>query len=74
MQRSCINVAYWLAPLGFLSLVSYATQGHLPKGGTVPVGRALPHQSLVKKMSYGLVYRKSGGGIFSIKVLYPKYV
>lgn len=28
------DAAYWLAPLSLLSLLSYTTHGHLPKGGT----------------------------------------
>ena len=45
--------ACWLALYGFLSLLSYRTQNHLPKGGTPYLDWAYPCQSSVKKMPTG---------------------
>ena len=45
------GAAYWLAPHGLFSLLSYRTQDHQPRGGTTHQGLcSLPHQSLIKKM------------------------
>lgn len=35
---------------GLISLLSYCTQGHLPRDDTTMVGWALLHKSLIKKM------------------------
>jgi hypothetical protein len=35
IQRPWKGTAYWLAPTGLLSLLSYKARGHLPKGDTV---------------------------------------
>jgi hypothetical protein len=43
--------AYWLAPHGLLSLLSYRSQNHQPI-----VGGTLLYQLLIKKMPYGLAY------------------
>ena len=50
-QRPWRNATQWLAPHGLLSLLSVLAQAHLPRDGTTTVDWALPHQSLVKKMS-----------------------
>ena len=34
MERPWRNAAYWLAPHGLLSLLSYSTQDHQPRSGT----------------------------------------
>jgi hypothetical protein len=44
------NAEHWLASCGLLSLLSYRTQKHRPRSGTVHSG--LAHPSLVKKMPY----------------------
>jgi hypothetical protein len=66
MQRPWRDAAYWLAPQGLLSLLSYRTQDHLSGIAPPTIGGALPHQSLIKKMSYRLAYSKilGVGGIF----------
>ena len=56
MQRPQRNAASWLAPHGLLSLLSYRTQEHQPRGdGTTKDGLDL-HQSPVKEIPYRLVY------------------
>jgi hypothetical protein len=54
MQRPQKFAAYWLAPHGLLSLLSYRTQNHQPRVGTTHSGLSSPHQSVVKKMPYSL--------------------
>jgi hypothetical protein len=49
MQRPWKGAAYWLAPLGLLSLLSYRTQGYHPRDSTTHRGLGLSHQSLIKK-------------------------
>ena len=49
MHRAWRNVAYWLAPQGLLSLLSYRTHYYQPRDGTAYYGLALLHQSLNKK-------------------------
>jgi hypothetical protein len=44
----------WFAPQGLLSLLSYRTQDHQPRVVPSTVGWSLSHQSLIKKMPYGL--------------------
>ena len=51
-QRLWRGTAHWLAPHGLLSLLSYRTQGHQPRGCTTHSG--LPHQSLIKKTQHRL--------------------
>jgi hypothetical protein len=51
MQRPCGDAAYWLTPHGLLSLLSNRTQDHQPRVTLCTIGLALPHQSLIKKMS-----------------------
>ena len=43
MQRPWRSAAYWLASPGLLSLLSYRTQGHQPRGGTTHNGLGPPH-------------------------------
>ena len=38
MQRPWKGAAYWLAPHGLLSLLSYRTQDHQPRDGTTHNG------------------------------------
>ena len=38
MQRPWRGAAYWLAPHGLLSLLSYRTQDHQPKDGSTQNG------------------------------------
>ena len=42
MQRPWRDAAYWLAPYGFLSLLSYRTQDHQPRDGTTHNGLSPP--------------------------------
>lgn len=37
-QRPWRKAVYWLCSCDFLSLLSYTTQAHLPRGGTIPSG------------------------------------
>ena len=62
MQRPWRGTAYLIAFCGLLSL-SYGTQDHQLRGspahnglGPPTMGWALPHQSLIKKVPYRLVY------------------
>lgn len=36
MPRPWGDTAYWLAPNGFLNLLSYTTQSYLPRGNVIP--------------------------------------
>lgn len=61
-QEPWRSAAYWLAVHGILSLRSYTTQDHLPKGGTLTPDRAYSHQSLIEKMpsrpAYEVTWRR----------------
>jgi hypothetical protein len=48
--------AYWLAPDVLHSLLSFATQDHLPRDGSTTVRWALLHQSSVKTIPHRLAY------------------
>jgi hypothetical protein len=56
MQRPWRDAAYWLAPHGLLSLLSYRTQDHQPRLVPSTMVWSLPHQSLIRKRSYRFVY------------------
>lgn len=56
-QKPRRNTAFWLAPYDLFTLISYPTQAHLPRGGTTTVGRALLHQSGLKKMAPRLAHK-----------------
>jgi hypothetical protein len=64
MQRPWRGAAYWLAPHGLLSMLSYRTQDLQPRGRTTHNGWALLQKSLIKKMLYKPRFY---GGIFSIE-------
>jgi hypothetical protein len=55
MQRPWRGAAYWLAPHGFISQLSYSTQDHHPGDNTPTMSWALLHQSLIKKIPYVLI-------------------
>ena len=65
MQRPLRNTAYYLAPHGFLSLLSYNTQGHEPREGTTHNDLGPFPQSQIRKMSDRLAYSPSYVGSFS---------
>jgi hypothetical protein len=46
------GAAYWPAPHGLLSLLSYRTQDHQPRDGNTHNGLGFLHQSLIKKTPY----------------------
>ena len=46
IQRPVRGAAYWFAPLGLLSLLSYRTQEQQARD------QPLPHRSLIKKTTY----------------------
>lgn len=50
MQRLERDAAYWLALDDLIILLYYRNQNHQPWDGTT-IAWALPHQSLIKKMS-----------------------
>jgi hypothetical protein len=55
MERWWRGAGYWLASHGLLSLFSYRTQNHQPRGGSsTSVGWALPHQSFIKKNAFSM--------------------
>lgn len=49
IQRPWRGAAYWLAPHGFLSLISYRTQDHHPRDDTIHKELG-PSPSITKKM------------------------
>lgn len=49
-QRPLRNTAYWFAPYGLVSSLSYIAQDRLPRGGTIRSGLAFSYQSLIEKM------------------------
>lgn len=59
-QRLWKSAAYWLALSGLLSLLPYRTQDHKPRDGPThnQLGSPYPHQSLIKRMPYGLAYHQ----------------
>ena len=52
MQKPWRGAAYWLAPHGLFSLLSYRTRTTSPGVAPPTMGWALPCQSLIKKMFY----------------------
>lgn len=56
MPRPYRNASYWLAPHGFLNLLSYRTQDHQPRGDPTYDGLgpppSIPHQWPIKKLPY----------------------
>jgi hypothetical protein len=62
------GAAYWLAPHSLLSLLSYRAQDYLPRVALHMMDWALPHQPLIRKTFYRLVYRHSHGRRFPIVV------
>jgi hypothetical protein len=64
MQRPRRGVAYWLAPHGLLSLLSYRIQDHQPMVAPSIMGWALPHQL---KNSLCLSIAQTYGGVFSVE-------
>lgn len=69
--ESMEGAAYCLARLSFLSLFSYTSQTTFPEETHPIVGRALPHQSSVKKMSYRLAYNPILGRNFLKDSFFP---
>ena len=68
MQRPWRNAAYWFVPYGFLNLLSYTPQGHLPNAGIAP-SELGPPTSVINQDSPGrLAYKKSDGSDHSLKV------
>ena len=62
--------AYWLAPHGLLSLLSYITQDHLPRDGTAHSGLSPPTPIInQEKGSPAMPTGQSDGGMFSVEVL-----
>lgn len=57
IQRSWRSTAYWLAPPGFLSLLSYSTSYHQARVEPPTVNWVLPHQSSVQNMHYNFAQR-----------------
>jgi hypothetical protein len=55
----------WLAPKGLLSQFPYSTQDHLPTGSITHMVWALPHQSLIKKITPWACYSQILWGHFS---------
>ena len=49
IQRPWRSAAYWLAPYGLLSLLSYTTQDHLLRDVTTYNGLALPIATIKQK-------------------------
>jgi hypothetical protein len=50
------GAASWLVPHGSLRLLPYRTQNHKPRLSSPTMLLALSHQSLIKKISYRVVY------------------
>ena len=75
MQRPWRDVAYWLAPHGWLSLLSYRTRDHLAKDDITHNVWSFPHHVLIKKMPHRLVYQSALlRHFFSSKILLPRYI
>ena len=65
MQRPWRDVTYCLAPRGLLSLLSYRTQDHQPRGGTTHIGlNSLIKNSLRKCPTDLPVAQPPGGPLF----------
>ena len=72
-QRSYRNTtAGLLLMAGLLSLLSYTTQDHLPRGNITQGGLDYPCNSPSKKMPHKLAYGKSDGGVSSFDSPLPR--
>lgn len=65
-QRPCINSAYWLAPAGFLSLISYTMKDRLPMSDTASTMCPLTLIINLKKNVPHLPTSQSDWGMFSV--------
>ena len=68
MQRPWRCAAYWLAPHGLLSLLSFRCQDHQPRNGTTHNG-PVPPTSITKKIPYSQILRRhflNGGSLLSL--------
>ena len=66
MQRPQRSTAYLIALSGLLSYLLNTASLMCPRMALLTVGWAFPHQSLLKKIPYRLVYKPNLiGGIFS---------
>jgi hypothetical protein len=69
VQRPWRDAAYWLAPHGLLSLLSYRTQDHQPRGSTIHNWLGLlPSVTNLKKCYTAGSY----GGIFLTEVFFSQ--
>ena len=67
--RSQKSAAYWLAPSGLLSLLSYRTQDHQPRDGTTHNELGSPPSiTNLEKAPTGLSTARAYGGIFLSEV------
>lgn len=62
------DAAYQLASHGLFTLFSYRTQDHQSRVIAPTMGRAHPHEPLIKEISYRLAYNLILGVIFSDEV------
>ena len=71
MQRSRRNAAYWLAPPGLFSLLSYTPWNDLPRVGTIHSGSG-PHTPIInlENAPQGCLQANLLGGVFSTEVPY----
>ncbi|KAM7337575.1 hypothetical protein ACRRTK_003694 [Alexandromys fortis] len=65
------DAGYWLVPMALLSLISYRTQIHQPRGDLTHHGPG-PTPSITKGMPYMLTYSRIYGSIFLIEFFPPK--
>jgi hypothetical protein len=68
MRRPWRCAAYWLAPHGLLSLLSFRCQDHQPRNGTTHNG-PVPPTSITKKIPYSQILRRhflNGGSLLSL--------
>lgn len=67
-QRRWRNVDYWLVLNGFLSLLSFIPQDHLPSGDITHSSLGLPTSIIRKKILIDMPRGKSDEGNFSTDV------
>jgi hypothetical protein len=70
MQRPWKDAAYWLAPHGLLSLLSYSLQDHQPRDGNIYNAQGLPISAINQEINPYTCPQANIRRHFSIKTLF----
>lgn len=71
-QKPWRNTAYWIVPLGSLSLLSYTTQAHPLRDEAAHSGLGTSYQSSIEKVYQRFACRPSDGDSSSAEAFLPK--